>query len=798
MRSCRISLSLVPLILAGLAVSAACGSGDADAIGGGPNGPGAGGTADGGVGPLGDGTGPGGLNDGWGEEWHGPFANWTNVKTAYGAKGDGVTDDTSALQAALDGIAKNGKSAVLYLPAGQYVVSRTLRLVGLEGVAVYGEDPTTTSLVWNGPATDTPSADMLVLDGVSYSHLGRLTLDGRGKARRLLQSLWTDAVPLYFPTGNELSDLVLQDAKAGLVVGDAPRGTAETMVARSKFLRLSVVGALTMNFNALDWWFHECWFEDNGDALWNQSGNFHVYNSTFLRSKGADIHIGNKMYFGIRGNYSRGSKRFVYTEGPSGNPSGLTIQNNVVVDWTDPAALQLYDTGPFVILDNVFRSRAGATQAVIDQADFNSSAIVSAGNTFTVPNPMKVGSATPPTTVIELDNRVVDAATLTIPEPSFLGFLPYVKRTVFEVPAGDGKDNGEIQKAIDDAVAAGQRAVVHVQEGNHETAAQVTVPLGADIQITGDGYLRSTVGSGLGRFDAMRIQGRGRIVVRELQLKGGEADTPKSGLVIDGWDAANARIFGDQLYCGTTGDAASGCFFDGVQRARVDLRGFGPSAKFEGSASQAAVKIVGGPGPSTEPNDGAIVNIYSGATANNKTNLDLVGGARATYSDTWFEAAGPLGPFFKLDGPSVLLSESFNHATDKLVPTASFGPAFTGRFVMTNGHPASQLVAPSSLAPAARVVAIANITGFNGGDPKIENEAPDRGFFAGNGIFRNGPYTKLPDQGVPSPDETRASLALLRKRDTRSVATKASAWPTEIRLLRVAARGGGAGLWVKP
>ncbi|UAJ08699.1 glycosyl hydrolase family 28-related protein [Glacieibacterium megasporae] len=46
---------------------------------------------------------------------------WTNVRTL-GAKGDNATDDTAALQAAID------SHRVLYFPAGRYVVSDTLRL----------------------------------------------------------------------------------------------------------------------------------------------------------------------------------------------------------------------------------------------------------------------------------------------------------------------------------------------------------------------------------------------------------------------------------------------------------------------------------------------------------------------------------------------------------------------------------------------------------------------------------------------------------------------------------------------
>jgi hypothetical protein len=32
------------------------------------------------------------------DEFVGPFASWTNIKIAYGAMGDGITDDTATFQ----------------------------------------------------------------------------------------------------------------------------------------------------------------------------------------------------------------------------------------------------------------------------------------------------------------------------------------------------------------------------------------------------------------------------------------------------------------------------------------------------------------------------------------------------------------------------------------------------------------------------------------------------------------------------------------------------------------------------
>jgi hypothetical protein len=57
------------------------------------------------------------------EEFCGPFAGWKDLKTDFGAKGDGKADDTAALKAGLEALAVAGKGKpgdpyVLYLSAG--------------------------------------------------------------------------------------------------------------------------------------------------------------------------------------------------------------------------------------------------------------------------------------------------------------------------------------------------------------------------------------------------------------------------------------------------------------------------------------------------------------------------------------------------------------------------------------------------------------------------------------------------------------------------------------------------------
>ena len=60
-----------------------------------------------------------------GGRWLPALSGVVNVKTAYGAKGDGVTDDTAALQKAITENRNHG-GKVIYLPAGTYLVSDAL------------------------------------------------------------------------------------------------------------------------------------------------------------------------------------------------------------------------------------------------------------------------------------------------------------------------------------------------------------------------------------------------------------------------------------------------------------------------------------------------------------------------------------------------------------------------------------------------------------------------------------------------------------------------------------------------
>jgi hypothetical protein len=94
-----------------------------------------------------------------------------NVKTNFGARGDGVTDDTAALQNAISSAIRSGNGAILYFPSGTYLVSRPLIEKDLNGtwqslLTFQGENQgrTIIKLTDNNPSYQNSSSPADVLD----------------------------------------------------------------------------------------------------------------------------------------------------------------------------------------------------------------------------------------------------------------------------------------------------------------------------------------------------------------------------------------------------------------------------------------------------------------------------------------------------------------------------------------------------------------------------------------------------------------------------------------------------------
>lgn len=128
--------------------------------------------------------------DAGGAEWSIYFDGEVSVKW-FGAIGDGVTDDTDAIQDAFDFIASNGGGAI-YLPAGNYLVSSTLTWPNIYYIKMYGDGSSASG------------------NGASQVSASRITYSGSATCLQIHGTAW-DANQV----GGELRDLYIVGPGSG-------------------------------------------------------------------------------------------------------------------------------------------------------------------------------------------------------------------------------------------------------------------------------------------------------------------------------------------------------------------------------------------------------------------------------------------------------------------------------------------------------------------------------------------------------------------------------------------------------
>jgi hypothetical protein len=569
------------------------------------------------------------------EEFVGPFPSWANVKTNYGAVGDGVADDTAAIQKALNALGSSNPT--LYFPAGTYRITQTLTLAGQLYVNIIGQDPANTTIMWAGSSGGT----MLYLNGNAYSRFDRLTFNGQGTAGIAIDQSW-DGVSNNFDTGNEYADDVFENAGIGLRCGAINGGCAETSMLRDQFINNTVAGVAMKNYNALDMFIWYSLFQNNAVGVTNSpgAGNFHVYNSVFQGSTTADISYGNTGVFNFRNNYSTGSKRFV-SAGGSCAEDNVTIQGNTVLDTIDPVSIYQGDLGPVLLIDNIVRSAAAVTTGPVVQVGSCSSDLFSMGNTFTVPSATALRSSGHYHSV---QDQVVARSTINPTMPTLPGTPPNNHRQIFEVTPG--LTAAQIQTAINNAAASGTvKPVVHIQQGSYSINTTLVVPAGSDMQIIGDGSYSRLAWSGATTGPVLRLQGASKATLRNFAVSGNNYSG--DGIEVDNADQPGSRVFMEQT---TLGSSHTNLFVDGLDYTNVELHDF--YHVYDGTTGMTSVKVVGGPSAAQGLWQGGETNIFAGASTGNYISYGVSNGAHFGVRDIWNDA-GPANTIANVTGTSI-------------------------------------------------------------------------------------------------------------------------------------------------
>jgi hypothetical protein len=572
------------------------------------------------------------------EEFVGPFPSWANVKTNYGAAGDGISDDTAAIQKALNALGSTNPT--LYFPAGTYRITQTLTLAGQIYVNIIGQDPANTTILWAGAAGGT----MLYLNGIAYSRFDRLSFNGQGNAAVAVDQSKADSSSNYFDTGNEYADDVFENAGIGLRCGYLGWGCAETAMLRDQFTNNTVAGVALGNFNALDMFIWYSLFQNNTVGVTNYpgAGNFHVFNSIFENSAAADVSYGNTGVFNFRNNYSIGSKRFV-SGGGSNSANNITLQGNVILDTTDPKSVFMWDNGPYIFLDNIVRSAASVTSGPVVQGgtDSQPSDLFSMGNTFTVSSPIALAGSGH---FHSVQDQVVARSTVNPTMPTLPGTPPNNQRRIFEV--APGATAAQIQAAINHAAASGTvKPVVHIQPGSYSINATLVVPAGSDVQIIGDGAYSGLTWSGAGIGPVMQLQGPSKATLRDFSVNGN--GNTADGIEVDGADQPGSRIFMEQSILGSS---RTNLLVDGLDYTNVELHDF--YHVYDATIGMTSVVVTGGPLAAQGHWQGGATNIFAGLSTGNYFGYSVSNAAHVGVRDIWNDAAAGQMAIANLTGAS--------------------------------------------------------------------------------------------------------------------------------------------------
>jgi Pectate lyase superfamily protein len=571
-----------------------------------------------------------------GEEFVGPFASWADLKRDYGAKGDGVSDDTAAIQNALNNLSNAAtKSPVLYMPAGTYLVTQTLTVQSAQSIGIIGQDPSTTTLKWGGSAGGT----LLHINAVAYSRFDRITFDGSSTAGVLVdQSAVPNTAGGYFDTGNEYTDDVFKNGGIGIQGGQYGIGAAESSVLRSQFLNQTTAGIILKNFNALDWWIWYSFFQDNDVGITNNpgAGNFHAFNNVFNSSTFADLSLLNTGNFNFRNNFSSNSLLFLYEAFYYTNAAVTSLQGNTVITTSTSSGCggcSIYqgNMGPTIMTDNTFVSPPGTTVAVAIMAQ-NPPDCVSVGNTYTQNNTIQCGSySNGPGRLISVDDQVVAASSVNETPPTLPGVPPNLNRQIFDVAAGS--HSAGIQQAVSHAAAlCGNRPVVHLPYGSYALNQAITIPANCDLQLVGDGG--QTVLTWAGSGPAIVLQGPSRAILRDFYVNAGTGIG--IGIEVRNADQPGSRIYMQQPM--VLGSLTAGIFVDGLDYAFVELE----DTQIAGTGSPPAstgvgLLVAGGPlAQQGNPQSGR-TNLFAGSGGANYLSYQASGGANLVVRDAYYE-----------------------------------------------------------------------------------------------------------------------------------------------------------------
>lgn len=508
-------------------------------------------------------------------EWH-ERSDWLNVRTdvAPAARGDGVADDTAAIQKALDTLSDRDdrleslRNRVVYFPPGTYRITGTLTVARSHGAWLVGHGRDTV-IAWDGP----DGGVMYWSNGCTYARYEGLTWDGRDKA-----SVGVEHRSMhYYETMIRYQHCAFVNMKEhGVLVG---RGTEKLATAELWFtnclFRNCGAGVSFLNFNDYDNIFDGCEFVDCGWGVNSARGNFHVRTSRFVGSRSADIRQVQASHAGsIRLCTSQGSRRFFETG--SGMHLAMKIQDCRVDGWKAPdGAVVLAHRGPTTIFDCAFTKPPGDSPAIRLANPRSVQQLLILSNNV-APAPGRLVDSGPNSRVVEVP-RPGRKGALSDPRRGFLRESVRAPGEVFDARRdfgargdGTGDDTDAIQRCIDAARQRGANAVAYLPGGQYRITRTLRIE-GADYRVAGTGFHCILQWAGPKGGAMMLVRNPRGVAVEHMSLEG-PYETARIRHEVD--EGVTSTVFYDGIYTNGIGnDSVGGIWCENLPASATVLMG---------------------------------------------------------------------------------------------------------------------------------------------------------------------------------------------------------------------------------
>ena len=427
--------------------------------------------------------------------WQAGRSDWLNVKTQMGgigpaAVGDGVADDTAALQAAITECMNGTEFSTVYLPPGNYRITGELTAREVSGNFVIGlrGHGRGTTISWDGPVGGT----MLNIFGTRGATWIGINWEGNNTAARGMIHRGG------FTSKDRVEHMAFRNFTfqgSGTTFEGPPRetqGYVESSTWRNcLFVNCGRGMGLKSSFgggqNNLDWVNNitYCEFIDCGYGILSDEADFYASNNHFERSTIADVAKFDQRErngISLRRCTSVGSRMF-YDSSDFSQP--VIFQDCHVKGWTNPDRAIFYgSTHPLQMIDCSFTDAPSANPpvylnnavSIVHSQNTTSTAALFGGNLgrqLEIPAGSRTGVVTSAEqhffmSVAKIPGKVFDA------------------KADFGAPTGGADARAALQACIDAAKAEGNGAIAYIPRGDYSVSGSLVVN-GANYYVGGCG-----------------------------------------------------------------------------------------------------------------------------------------------------------------------------------------------------------------------------------------------------------------------------------------------------------------------